>query len=63
LAPVVSLVSVHHLRSRAELVVRVSVLSDWVGIMVICGIVIRCAGTFNTSLSLGRYRSDNYRRT
>jgi len=31
LAPVVSLVSLHHLRDRAGLVGLVSVLSDWMG--------------------------------
>jgi len=41
MAPVASLVSVHHLRAGTGLK-----MTGW-GIMFICGTVLRCAGTWN----------------
>jgi len=52
-APAASLVSVHHLRpiEQGWLAQCLSKVPGW-GIMFICGMVLRCAGTINAGLSL-----------
>jgi len=56
LAPVAALFSVHHLRPRAGLVGPLSV-TRW-GIVFICGVVLRCAGTLKPRLESGPVTGD-----
>jgi len=56
LAPVASLVSVHHQRPRAGLVFPVSILNDWVGYHVF--LRHGSAGTKKTRLAFGPVTAD-----